>query len=134
MQGLYKKSLLGLLAAILGLACLGFATSNRETSVTFSQTAKFQNGATLPAGTYRMKVPENSQTPMVSFSKYGKVVATASAKLITEPKKNSMTEIDSVKRGNAQLVTRIRPSGWDQDVLFGNTNQSGSASAASSGR
>ncbi len=123
------KSIVGVLAAILLSACFVLASSDRRTTINFAETAKFQDGAVLPAGTYRMAVPENSQTPTVTFSKYGKVIATANAKVVTEPKKNSRTEIDSVTKGNAQLVTRIRPAGWDQALIFGSGSQSGSATA-----
>ena len=60
---------------------------------------KFNNGGTLPAGTYRMEVPENSQTPAVTFLQDGKVMATVKAKVVTEQKKNEDTEVDSVARG-----------------------------------
>lgn len=66
MQILNKKSFAGLVAAGLTIACVGFASwgshksSERKTNVTFISTAKFNNGDTLPAGTYQMEVAENS--------------------------------------------------------------------------
>lgn len=129
MQLLGRKSFPGLVAAILATTCLGFAaghshkTPDRSTYVTFSSQAKFNNGDTLPAGTYSMKVPENSQTPEVTFYKDGKVMATVKAKVATELKKNDETQIESVTQGNAQEVTAIRPGGWDEELLFGSTGR-----------
>ena len=125
MQTLGKKSLTGFVAAILATTCFGFAAggshkpSERATDVTFVSTAKFNNGATLPAGTYRMEVPENSQTPSVTFLHNGKVMATTEAKVVTQPKKNEATEVDTVSQGDAQAVTAIRPAGWDEELVFG---------------
>ena len=133
METLGRKSLAGFVAAILAVTCLGFAAGGshksreRGTDVTFSSTTKFNNGNTLPAGTYRMEVPENSQTPDVTFSQDGKVMATVEAKVVTEQKKNENLEVDSVTQGNAQVVTAIRPGGWDEAVIFGSAGQEGSA-------
>jgi len=80
---------------------------------------KFNNGTTLPAGTYRMEVPENPTTPAVAFVQDGKVVATVEAKVVTEQKKNNATEVDSVTQGDAQVVRAIRPGGWTEEIDFG---------------
>lgn len=125
MQLLGRKSFAGLATAILATTCFGFAAgrshkaSEHSTDVTFARTAKFKNGDTLPAGTYYMKVPENSQTPDVTFYKDGKVVATVKAKVVPEQRKNEDTVVDSVTQGNAEEVTAIRPSGWEEEILFG---------------
>jgi hypothetical protein len=133
MEKLTKKSFAGLATAILTMACCGFASwgfhksSDHATQVTFTSMAKFNNGDTIPAGTYRMEVAENSQSPKVTFSKDGKVIATEGAKLVGEQKKNDDTEIDSVTRGDTQLVTTIRPAGWNQELVFGSAGQQTSA-------
>ena len=125
MEMLGRKPLIGLMAAILSTTCLGFASwgshksSERATDVTFDSMMKLQNGETLPAGTYRMEVPENSQTPAVTFLQDGKVVATSNAKVLSQEKKNPCTEVDSVTRGKTQLLREIRPSGWDEILKFG---------------
>lgn len=124
MQMLNKKSVAGLVVTILAATCLGFGSwfhnsTERGTNVTFAFKTKFQNGDTLPAGTYRMEVPDNSQTPAVTFSQDGKVMTTVKAKVVTEPKKNDDTEVDSVTQGNAQAVTAIRPGGWEETRLRG---------------
>lgn len=140
-----RRSFVGLVAAILATACLGFASwgfhksSERGTEVTFSTMAKFNSGATLPAGTYWMEVPKDSQTPEVKFYKEdvqsaeeggtditgvgGKVVATIKAEVVAQPKKNANTEIDTVARGGAQLVRSIRPAGWELEIVFGSAGQ-----------
>jgi len=120
-----KKLMAGLVAGILATACMGFAhgssrrQAERATNVTFANTMKFQSGETLPAGTYRMEVPENSTTPDVSFSKDGKVMATARAKVVSQEKKNNNTEVDSVAQGKVQAVKVIRPQGWEEKLVFG---------------
>lgn len=125
MPMLDKKFVASLVAAILATACLGFAagrphkTPERATYVTFANTMKFQSGDSLPAGTYRMEVPENSPNPHVTFSRDGKVVATAQATVVTEQTKNNDTEVDSVAQGNAQAVKEIRPAGWEEKLVFG---------------
>ena len=143
MKMLSQKSFVGLVAAVLATACVGFASwgshksSDRGTDVTFVSTAKFNDGVTLPAGTYRMEVPENSKTPEVTFYQengdpslglqVGKAMATVKAQTITQQKKNANTEIDAVTSGNAQLVKEIRPRGWDETLLFASAGQDGSA-------
>ncbi len=130
MQILSRKSFAGLVAACLTIACVGFASwgshksADRKTDVTFTSTARFNNGDTIPAGTYRMEVAQDSQTPTVTFSKNGKVIATEKAQVVTEQKKNSSTEIDSDTQGNVELVKTIRPAGWEEALDFGSTAQS----------
>jgi len=115
----------GTLATILVAACFGFAaggshkSQGRKADVTFSSIIKFNNGTTLPAGTYRMEVSENSPTPAVTFAQDGKVVATIEAKVVSEQKKNDVTEIDTVNQGDVQLVKSIRPGGWTEEIDFG---------------
>jgi hypothetical protein len=127
MQMVSRKSFVGLVVAILATTCLGFAgshkSSERATTVDFASTTKVSDAVTLPAGTYRMEVPENSQTPAVTFSQDGKVMATIEAKVVPEQKKNGQTEIDSVTQGNAQVLTAIRPGGWDEELVFGSAGQ-----------
>jgi hypothetical protein len=136
MQMLDRKPFAGLVAGILTATCLGFAAggshrgSERGTDVTFNSRTLFSNGDILPAGTYRMEVPENSQTPDVTFFKDGKVVATIKATVVTQGKKNSNTEIDSVEEGDAQVVKAIRPAGWNETLSFWSSGQYGSANAS----
>ena len=115
----------GTFATILVTACFGFAaggshkSQERKAEVTFGTITKFNNGTTLPAGTYQMGVPENSPTPAVTFAQDGKVVATIEAKVVNEQKKNDVTEVDSVSQGDAQVVRAIRPGGWTEEIDFG---------------
>jgi hypothetical protein len=130
MKLLSKRVFAVLGAAILATACLGFGSwgfhksSDRGANVTFASMAKFNDGDVLPAGTYRMQVPDNSQTPKVEFYKNGKLMASANAKVISETKKNDHTEVDSVTRGNAQLVKSILPHGWNEKLVFSSNAQS----------
>ena len=119
-----KKLFVMLGVAALSVTCLGFGSrgthksSERATNVTFINTTKFQNGTTLPAGTYRMEVPESTQAPTVTFYKDGKAMATVNAKVVDQQKKNDNTEVDSVTKGNVQELTAIRPSGWHERLVF----------------
>lgn len=129
MQKISRNSFAGLLAAILATACFGFASwgshksKDRSTDVTFADKTRFNNGDTLQPGTYRMEVAENSQSPKVTFSRDGKVIATVPAKLVSEANKNPDTEVDSVKQGDEQLVMKIRPKGWNESLEFGSAVQ-----------
>ena len=120
MENLGRKPFIGLLLALLVGTCLGYArkSSSRSTNVTFTTQAKFKNGTTLPAGTYKMEVPEGSETPVVLFSKDGRVMATTKAKLINEEKKNPYTEVRSTIQGHSQMVNEIDPSGWNEVLRF----------------
>jgi hypothetical protein len=130
-----RKSFAGFVAAFLATTCLGFAAGGphkspkRATAVTFPQTMKFNDGNTLPAGSYRMEVSEDSQTPSVSFSQDGKVLETLQAKEAPQEGKNSETEIDSVAEGNAQLLTVIHMAGWDKELIFGTAGKGGAATS-----
>ena len=132
MQSIGKVSL-GVLGAVVIAACTGFGSwgfhksSDRDITVTFANSMRFKSGDTLSAGTYRMQVPENSQTPNVTFSKDGKVIATEAAKLVTEQTKNDDTEVDSITQGNVQLVTSIHPAGWTQALVFSRAEKQSSS-------
>jgi len=125
MERLGRRLILELMAGILLAPCLGFAAGSshkppeRATDVTFSSKMILQNGKTLPAGTYRMEVPEDSNTPVVTFLKSGKVMATTHAKLQSQDKKNPYTEVRSLAQGNEQRIIEIRPGGWNEVLKFG---------------
>jgi hypothetical protein len=135
MQVLNRKSFAALGVAILASTCLGFGSwrfhksSDRATDVTFESTAKFNNGATLPAGTYQIEIPKDSPSPAVTFYQNGKAVATIKANVVAQEKKNEGTAIESVTQGNTELVTTIQPDGWKESITFGSGGQPGSANA-----
>jgi hypothetical protein len=70
-----------------------------------------------------MEVSPNSQTPDVTFSKGGKVVATIKAKVVSQETKNSDTVVDTAADGGAQLVMAIHPGGWRESLIFGSAGQ-----------
>ncbi len=128
MYSLGRKSVVCLAAAILGTTCLAFGSnghkrSDRSTEITFSSTTKFNNGDTLPAGTYDMRVPKDTTSPNVTFYQDGKAVATVKGQVVNEQKKNDTTEVDSTTDGTAQKVTAIRPNGWQEEIDFGSRGQ-----------
>jgi hypothetical protein len=118
-------SAMGLAVALLLTASQSFAhswihhnSSERATSVTIDSPKELGNGAVLPAGSYNMEVSENSQNPEVMFYKDGKLVCKTQAKLVTQSQKNAYTEVDSTKLGDKDVIQEIRPSGWDQSLVF----------------
>ena len=152
MQTLGSKSFAGFVVAILATTCLGFAAGGshgsreRGKNVRFTEMMKLGNGDTLPAGTYWMEVPENSQTPNVTFYKeqdpliededmasqrwIGKAMATVKATVVPQQKRNENTEVEGVTQGNAELLTAIRPGGWEEKLVFGSAGQRSNAHAS----
>ncbi len=129
MRSQFVKSLIGLAAAVMLAATWSYAgwwgshkSADRSTRVTLASSEKLAGGPMLPAGTYRMEVPENVTNPHVMFYKDGKLVAKALAKVVTKTQKNPYTEVDSSKEGSEDVITEIRPSGWTEVVMFSKAN------------
>ncbi len=125
MRSQFVKTFVGLAAAIMIAATWSYAgwwgshrSADRSTNVSLASAEKLANGSVLPAGTYRMEVPENATMPEVMFYKDGKLVAQTKAKVVTETRKNSYTEVDSTKKGSQYVITEIRPGGWTENLLF----------------
>ena len=125
MRSQVVKSFIGLAAAVMIAATWSYAgwwgshkSADRSTKVSLASAEKLGNGSVLPAGTYRMEVPENVTAPEVMFYQYGKLVAQAKAKVVTNTVKNPYTEVDSTKEGSQDVITKIRPGGWTEDLLF----------------
>lgn len=125
-----KKSFAYLAAVFFTTTCFAFgswgshkSSASRATEVTFAKTMKFNNGITLPAGTYRLSIPKDVKSAEVTFTRDGKVVATEKAKVVDEQKKNETTEVDSVTQGDAEKLTAIRPDGWQEELVFGNAGE-----------
>jgi len=123
------KSAFGLVVAMLLTAGPSFArlwgghkTSVKSTNITLASNVKLGNGNILKAGDYRVEVPENSQAPEVTFNRDGKVVAEAPAKLVAENTKNPHTEVDFTMQGKENVITEIRPGGWNQKLVFNAAN------------
>jgi hypothetical protein len=131
MKGLSVKSVLGLVIALALTTSLSFGYSFwshksnvKSTRISLGSTMKLANGTILRPGSYRMEVPENTKSPRVVFYQNGKVVAKSKVKLVSEATKNPDTEIDSVKSGKYQLVTKIHPAGWQEVLVFSNRHAS----------
>jgi len=130
-----RRLLIGSIAAFLVPVSVGLAHSwgfhkatERTTSITLSGKMMLQDGKTLPAGTYQVEVPDNSQAPVVKFLQDGNVVASAKAKVVNQQDKNRYTEVDSSTRGGTQVITTIRPEGWHEILRFRPSGQGGSGS------
>jgi hypothetical protein len=77
-----------------------------------------RSGKSLPAGSYRVVVPENSKNPLVTFKMDGKVIAAAKARVISEARKNTETSVEGIPRGKTELLTKINPGGWYESLAF----------------
>lgn len=123
MRNAGRRLFIGSVATILVTACMGFARADkprtRTVNIDFANKMMLRNGQTLPEGTYRVEVPEDTKNPVVKFERHGKVIATAHANVVSQAKKNEQTTVNSIKRGQAQLITEIRPGGWDETLVFG---------------
>lgn len=126
--------------AILATTCSGFAlwgsnkSPERKTNVTFASATMLKNGATLPAGNYRIEVTQAASVTEVKFYKEGtdfagsvntpdalgsgKLMATLKARVVSQAEKNAETEVETITRGNAQLLSTIRPGGWKEELVF----------------
>jgi hypothetical protein len=109
-------------AASLSFAMSWFSHNSTEKTVRVHilYPAQIAKGVQLKAGTYRMQVPLNTQTAAIAFYQNGEVVARAHARLVSETKKNDMTEIYFNNKGNQHVITEIRPSGMREKVIFSN--------------
>jgi len=127
-SGVFRSGL-GLVVLVLMTASLSFArlwgehkSSDKSANITIASVMALSNGNVLKAGSYHLEVPEDSQAPEVSFYKDGKVVAKAPAKVVAENQKNPYSEVDSIKQGNKDVITEIRPGGWAEKLVFSETS------------
>jgi hypothetical protein len=124
MKNAGKRLFIVSIAAIFVGTCAGFAVAKdsvkaKSVSIDFSNQMILRGGQTLPAGTYRIEIPENSQHPVVTFEKDGKVMATARANVVSQARKNEQTSVESVQQGQSQVIQEIRPGGMREALVFG---------------
>ncbi len=100
---------------------LGKSTS-KSVRVDISSVANFGNGVELQPGSYKLTVVDGSNPPEVAFYNNGKLVAQVPARLVDEGKKAKQTEVES--NIDTHSITEIRPQGWTQRIVFGDTNTS----------
>src|SRR5215471_15640557 len=120
------NSMLATTALVLFTTGMAFArfpghhnSAQRPADVDFTETMKVPNGPTLPPGTYKVALLNDSSAPEVGFYQDGKLVGQAPVKLVDQGKKIRQTEFasDSVD-SHTRIVTEIDFSGWTQKIMF----------------
>jgi hypothetical protein len=83
--------------------------------------AKLSNGTLLKAGDYILKITENTPSPEIEFYRNGKLVAKTQAKVVTQPRKNDYTAVETSPKGKAKVITAIYPDGWPERLVLTNS-------------
>jgi hypothetical protein len=83
--------------------------------------AKLSNGTALKAGDYVLKIAENTQSPEIDFYRNGKLIAKTQAKVVTQPRKNDYTAIETSPKGKVKVITAIYPDGWAERLVLTNS-------------
>lgn len=115
------RSVLALCGAILVAASCSFARSSnmKSETITLGTGVTLAKGATtLPAGTYRVMIAENSQQPTVRFYRHGKMVAQATGTLQAQAQKSAYAGVTTDQKGNSEILTGVLVRGWNQEVVF----------------
>ena len=86
--------------------------------VRISRLAKVGNGPELQAGTYRVEVVKNPDSPEVRFYKEGDVVATAPATWTKEAVKCISTEVHAEEVAGRRVITKIWLEGSKESLVF----------------
>ena len=133
MNGKAVRSVLALAAALVMTASFSLArswfskSSTKSYRVALDNNAKLSNGAELKAGSYTVKIPDNTQSPEVEFYDGVKLVAKEQAKVVTQPQKNAYTALELSNKGNTSVVTAIDPGGLSERIVFSSSSgQNGS--------
>ena len=79
---------------------------------------KLPNGEVLQPGTYKLEVPENSQSAEAAIYQDDKLIANSPVKLVSEQQKNPDTEVESTHQGDVDVINEILPQGWTTKVVF----------------
>jgi hypothetical protein len=121
MKNLTLRSVLALCGAVLIAAGCSFArrTDMKTETITLGSGVTVANSTTtIPAGTYQVKIPENSQNPTVQFYRDGKMIAQATGKLQAEANKSPYSGVTTNQKGTQQVLTGVLVQGWNQEVVF----------------
>ena len=134
MQRVVSKSILASivsLAFVVSIASAKFGHSaEKSATVEITQSTQVPNGPTLPAGTYKVTLLGDSNTPQVGFYQDRKLVGQAPAKLVDQKSKSNDTEVYVDNAGGHSVLTEIDVNGWTKSIQFGNA-ASGSGSGQS---
>jgi hypothetical protein len=127
------KCALGVAASVVLVACLGFAgswgmhkSSAKSTNFIIASAMKLPNGEVIQPGTYKLEVPENSQSAEATIYQDGKLIAKSPVNMVAEQQKNPDTEVESTHQGDVDVINEIRPQGWTTKVVFAQPGGQGS--------
>jgi hypothetical protein len=110
------------------LASANFWNHNKSgiktADVVLGQDAKIANGPELKAGDYKVELLKKSPVPQIAFYQNGNLIFQTTAKLVNAPTKNDDTKVfTTTGKNNAQIITEVDPNGWNQNIIFPNSNQ-----------
>ena len=87
--------------------------------ISLASSAKLANGPELKAGTYKVEVLSNSNSPDVVFYKNGKVVARTAAQLVDADKKNEASYVVATKQSDgSDVIAEIGFRGRQQKIIL----------------
>jgi hypothetical protein len=100
-----------LFAAFSAASWFSHNSSVKSTNVDILYKTNLGNGTTLNAGTYKLEIPLTSKSPELKFYQNGKLVASVRAQVKSEATQPSATEVEYTRKGGAEQITEILPSG-----------------------
>jgi hypothetical protein len=126
MKNRIGSSILSTTGAMLLAAGITFAglpgihhSSRKSADIDITETTKVPGGPTLEAGTYKVLLLNESDTPEVGFYQGDKLIGQAPVKLDDQGKKFQRTEfVASILDDHSKLITEIRPGGWTEKIVF----------------
>ncbi len=119
------QAVIGVAVAVIISSGLTFAraksqekSGSKSAKITFATPKNLGHGTILPAGTYTLKLSENSQNAEAGFYQHGKLVGSAPVRVETSAGKNPSTSIRTESRETQEVITSISPSGWTSKLVF----------------
>lgn len=129
MFSMSSKIARGALISTLSIFVLAGIAFGKSKSVSIIYKARVGPSLELMPGNYRINLLDSQQTPEVEFYHYGKLLGEVPAKVIPATRKNSRTQVDYTKlASNREVLTEIRPSGWNRNLYFSHSPNNKTAS------
>ncbi len=124
-RGKKMQAAIGMAVAIIMTSGLTFARAKSQeksgaqsAKITFATPKNLGHGTVLPAGTYTLKLSEDSQNAVAGFYQHGKLVGSAPVRVEAVVGKNPTTSIRTETRENQETITSISPNGWASRLVF----------------
>lgn len=120
MQSNLRTTLISLTSVVFLFAGMAFAKT-KHINILYPATVgqKLQ----LEPGHYRIDVVNNSKSPVVDFyNHHGKLLGKVPVKVVSQPGKNSQTEIDYNTVASNHVIREISPAGWSESLYFTHLN------------